>query len=85
MPPAVTAATSSAWCRSSPCTAACLFPHARQVLPIQRRRRLHGAKKWSSETVYAITDLPAEQASAAEIAAWARGHWTVEKHRPPGT
>jgi predicted transposase YbfD/YdcC len=55
-----------------------LFPHARQVLRIQRRRRLHGAKKWSSETVYAITDLPAEQASAAEIAAWARGHWTVE-------
>lgn len=33
-----------------------------------------GAKKWSSETVYAITDLPAEQASAAEIASWARGH-----------
>jgi predicted transposase YbfD/YdcC len=55
-----------------------LFPHARQVLRIQRRRRLYGAKKWSSETVYAITDLPAEQASAAEIAAWARGHWTVE-------
>ncbi|MGW3129832.1 transposase [Streptomyces sp. NPDC001123] len=31
-------------------------------------------EKWSSETVYAITDLPAE----AEIASWARGHWTVE-------
>jgi hypothetical protein len=55
-----------------------LFPHARQVLRIQRRRRLYGAKKWSSETVYAITDLSAEQADAAEIAAWARGHWTVE-------
>lgn len=55
-----------------------LFPHAAQVLRIQRRRRLYGAKKWSSETVYAITDLPAEQASAAEIASWARGHWTVE-------
>ena len=55
-----------------------LFPHARQVLRIQRRRRLYGAKKWSSETVYAITDLSAEQATAAEIAAWARGHWTVE-------
>ncbi len=54
-----------------------LFPNARQVLRIQRRRRLYGAKKWSSETVYAITDLPAEQADAAEIAAWARGHWIV--------
>ena len=30
----------------------------------------------STETVYAIIDLPAEQAGAAEIAAWARGHWT---------
>jgi hypothetical protein len=55
-----------------------LFPHAAQVLRIQRRRRLYGAKKWSGETVYAITDLPAEQANAAEIASWARGHWTVE-------
>ncbi len=58
-----------------------LFPHACQVLRIQRRRRLYGAKKWSTETVYAITDLPAEQADAAEIAAWARGHWTVEMRR----
>lgn len=55
-----------------------LFPHARQVLRIQRRRRLYGAKKWSSETVYAITDPPAEQATAADVAACARGHWTVE-------
>lgn len=55
-----------------------LFPHAAQVLRIRRKRRLYGAKKWSTETVYAITDLPAEQATAAEIATWARGHWTVE-------
>jgi predicted transposase YbfD/YdcC len=55
-----------------------LFPHAAQVLRIRRRRRLYGAKKWSSETVYAITDLTAEEASADEIASWARGHWTVE-------
>jgi len=55
-----------------------LFPHARQVLRIQRKRRMPGMKRWRTETVYAITDLPAEQASAAEIASWARGHWTVE-------
>ncbi|MGW3426309.1 ISAs1 family transposase [Streptomyces phaeochromogenes] len=55
-----------------------LFPYAAQVLRIQRRRRLYGAKKWSSETVYAITDLTAEEANAAKIASWARGHWTVE-------
>lgn len=55
-----------------------LFPHARQVLRIQRKRRTAGMKRWRTETVYAITDLPAEQATAAEIASWARGHWTVE-------
>jgi predicted transposase YbfD/YdcC len=55
-----------------------LFPHARQVLRIQRRRRKFGAKRWSTETVYALTDLTAEQASVEELASWARGHWTVE-------
>nr|WTB33817.1 ISAs1 family transposase [Streptomyces sp. NBC_00830]WTB35162.1 ISAs1 family transposase [Streptomyces sp. NBC_00830] len=55
-----------------------LFPHARQVLRITRKRRKAGVKRWSTETVYAITDLPAEQATASEITAWARGHWTVE-------
>ena len=55
-----------------------LFPHARQVLRITRRRRALGARRWSTETVYAITDLAFEQATAAELAAWARGHWTIE-------
>ncbi|WP_037599555.1 ISAs1 family transposase [Streptacidiphilus rugosus] len=55
-----------------------LFPHARQVVRIRRRRRLLGAKKWSEEVVYAVTDLPAEQASPEELATWARGHWTIE-------
>lgn len=55
-----------------------LFPHARQVLRITRKPRKAGMKRWSTETVYAITDLPAGQAGAAEIASWARGHWTVE-------
>lgn len=53
-----------------------LVPHARQVVRIRRRRRRLGAKKWSTETVYAVT----------EIAAWARGrriientvHWTMD-------
>jgi predicted transposase YbfD/YdcC len=55
-----------------------LFPHASQVLRIVRRRRKLGAKHFSSETVYAVTDLTAGQASAAELAGYARGHWTVE-------
>jgi predicted transposase YbfD/YdcC len=55
-----------------------LFPHARQVVRIHRKRRRIGTKKWQTETVYAVTDLPTHQASAAEIAAWARGHWIIE-------
>lgn len=55
-----------------------LFPHARQVLRITRRTRALGARRWSTQTAYAITDLAFEQATAAELAAWARGHWTIE-------
>lgn len=55
-----------------------LFPHAKQVVRIRRRRRRFGAKKWTSETVFAVTDLAARQAGAREIATWARGHWTIE-------
>ncbi|MER5225178.1 ISAs1 family transposase [Streptomyces flaveus] len=55
-----------------------LFPHARQVVRIYRRRRRIGAKRWATETVYAVTDLSAEQATPTEIAAWARGHWIIE-------
>jgi predicted transposase YbfD/YdcC len=55
-----------------------LFPHARQVARIRRRRRRLGTRRWTTEIVYAITDLPAHEANAEEIATWAREHWTVE-------
>jgi predicted transposase YbfD/YdcC len=55
-----------------------LFPYARQVVRIRRRRRLLDAKKWTEEIVYAVTDLPTEQANAEEIASWARDHWKIE-------
>jgi predicted transposase YbfD/YdcC len=55
-----------------------LFPHARQVARIRRKRRRLGTRRWTTEIVYAITDLPAHQATAEEIATWAREHWTVE-------
>lgn len=54
------------------------FPHARQVLRIQRKRRRIGTRRWQTETVYAITDLQAHQASPDELATWGRGHWTIE-------
>ncbi|MEU3481046.1 ISAs1 family transposase [Streptomyces sp. NPDC033753] len=55
-----------------------LFPHARQVARIHRKRRRIGTSKRQTETVYAGTDLAAHQASRVEIAAWARGHWIIE-------
>ena len=54
------------------------FPHAAQAIQIVRRRRISGKKKWSRETVYAITSLTAVQASPAELAAIIRGHWMIE-------
>ena len=54
------------------------FPHAAQAIQIVRRRKLPGKKKWSRETVYAITSLTAVQASPAELAAIIRGHWMIE-------
>jgi predicted transposase YbfD/YdcC len=55
-----------------------LFPHARQVIRIRRKRRRIGTRKWSAKTVYAVTDLEAHEASPAELAAWSRGHWIIE-------
>ena len=49
------------------------FPHARQVIRITRWRKVNGRKP-SRETVYAVTDLPAHQASPADLARLARQH-----------
>jgi predicted transposase YbfD/YdcC len=54
------------------------FPHGAQAIQIVRRRRIRGRKKWSRETVYAITSLAAVQVSPAELAAIIRGHWMIE-------
>jgi predicted transposase YbfD/YdcC len=54
------------------------FPHAAQAIQIVRRRRISGRRKWSRETVYAVTSLTATQASPAGLAAIIRGHWAIE-------
>ena len=53
------------------------FPHAAQAIQITCRKR-PGKKRWSTETVYAITSLAATQASPAELAAIIRSHWMIE-------
>jgi predicted transposase YbfD/YdcC len=52
------------------------FPHAAQAIQIVRRRKMKG--KWSRETCYAVTSLTVIQASHAQLAAIARGHWGIE-------
>jgi hypothetical protein len=54
------------------------FPHAIQAIQIRRRRRPRDGKRWSTETVYAITSLTATQTNPAELADIIRGHWTIE-------
>lgn len=60
-----------------------LFPHATQAVQIIRRRKPPDAtkgkkKRWSSETVYAVTSLSTFQAGPDELADILRGHWTIE-------
>ena len=62
------------------------FPHAAQAVQIVRRRRplaaqngaMRRKKRWSTETVYAVTSLTATDASPAELADIIRGHWAIE-------
>ena len=56
-----------------------LFPHARQAIQITRKTRRPATNKWTTEIAYAVTSLTADQATAAELAEWVRGHW----HRKP--
>jgi predicted transposase YbfD/YdcC len=55
------------------------FPNAAQALQIRRRRRrLDQPKRFTTETVNAITDLQVHEAKPAHLAAWIRGHWSIE-------
>jgi predicted transposase YbfD/YdcC len=54
------------------------FPHAVQAIRIVRRVRNQKTKKWRTVTVYAITNLTAQQAGPAELAGYIRGHWRIE-------
>jgi len=55
------------------------FPHAAQAIQIRRRRRrLDEPRRFTTETVYAITDLLAHQAKPMYLADWIRGHWSIE-------
>jgi predicted transposase YbfD/YdcC len=59
-------------------TAGILFPHAAQAIQITRKIRKLKSRKWRTETVYAVTSLTAGQAQPHQLAAWIRGHWSIE-------
>ncbi|MEU8252247.1 ISAs1 family transposase [Nonomuraea sp. NPDC048916] len=59
-------------------TTGLLFPHPVQAMQIKRQVRDGSAGKWQTVTVYAINSLPAWQAPPADLAAWTRGHWSIE-------
>jgi hypothetical protein len=54
------------------------FPHAAQAVQMVRRRRTIIAGAVTLERVYAVTDLAADQADAAEIVLRVRRHWAIE-------
>ena len=51
--------------------------HARPALRVHRRRRESG-KARTRETVYAVTDLDACQATPVEPISYLRGEWSIE-------
>lgn len=55
------------------------FPHARLAARIVRRRRpINDTKRWSTETVYAVTSLEYTDIRARRLAEIIRGHWHIE-------
>jgi predicted transposase YbfD/YdcC len=54
------------------------FPHAAQTVRLTRDRHNHTTGEKSREHVFVITSLPPGEATAAEIAAYIRGHWGIE-------
>lgn len=63
---------------AQPAQAWIAFPHAAQTIRLTRDRVAHTTGRATREQVYAITSLPAPQASAADLAALIRGHWGIE-------
>jgi predicted transposase YbfD/YdcC len=54
------------------------FPHAAQILRLRRDRAGLDRVRTSKEIVYGITSLPDDLAGPAQLAAYTRGHWTIE-------
>lgn len=56
------------------------FAGVKQVGRLTRYRLHKRSGKERVETVYLITNLAPEEADAAQVLAWARGHWVIENN-----
>ncbi len=54
------------------------WPDVQQVMQRTCERTVLKTQRLTRSTHYALTSVPAAAASAAELAAWWRGHWTIE-------
>lgn len=54
------------------------FPHARLAIQLHRRRRPIASTTWTSETIYAVTDLNWRQGRPDRLTEAIRGHWAIE-------
>jgi predicted transposase YbfD/YdcC len=54
------------------------YPDAKQALQVVCWRRDFTSGRLTIERVYLITSLPPGAATGAQLAAWIRGHWTIE-------
>ena len=64
-----------------------LFPHVTQVFLVERYSYGTDGEILGSVAVLGITSLPPDQAGAADLLAYLRGHWAIEMHhyvRSPG-
>jgi len=54
------------------------FPHAAQIFRLRRDRGGLDGVRTGKEIVYGITSRPADRAGPAQMAAYARNHWSIE-------
>lgn len=54
------------------------FPHAKQTMRLTRDRLDPKTAATTREHVFVITSIPADQASAEQLANYIRGHWGIE-------
>jgi predicted transposase YbfD/YdcC len=54
------------------------FPHAQLAIQLTRKTRPAGGGKRRTETVYGVTDLTYDQATAPQVSDAIRAHWGIE-------